>query len=583
MTPKIVVLPVDVADRIAAGEVVERPASVVKELVENALDAACSRVTVEIADAGRRLIRVTDDGEGMLPADAALAFQRHATSKIRTEEDLCRIRTLGFRGEALPSIAAVSKARLITMVEGAPCGIEVRLEGGSLKEQRDVAAAPGTMVEAADLFYNTPARKKFLKSPATEFGHICQMVQRQALAFPAVHFRLSHNGAVVAEYSPARSLRDRVQQVYGLALVDACVQARGEEGSLRLDCLCARPLATGVSRTPQEIFVNGRGVKSPIISHAVYEGYGTYLAKGHHPRFVLFLSMDPRCVDANVHPAKREVRFVNQEQVHGLVRASIKAAVQSDSPDADRTSVRVGWSHSFEPKEPHAGRPSTYPEGPDGVARAEERTHAADPVQAYLTALGQEVRAMGQIADRYILAQVGEELQIVDQHTAHERVLFERLRARFEEGAVPSQQTLLPQTVELPAHAAVLLQAHDADLARFGFEVEGFGGGAFLIRAVPGLLEGADPAAVLRALVEDWESELATLAADERYAMGLASIACHSAVRSGRKLEGPEMRRLLEDWHEAGLPSTCPHGRRIAMRLTIEELDRIFGRQGWEK
>ena len=580
MRPKIIVLPVEVSNRIAAGEVVERPASVVKELVENALDAGCGRVSVEIEEAGRRLIRVTDDGEGMSPAEARLAFLRHATSKIRNEADLFTIRTMGFRGEALPSIAAVSRVRLVTVPVGASWGTEIRFDGGSLKEEREAAAAPGTIVEVADLFYNTPARKKFLKSPATELGHICQVVQREALAFPAIHFRLLHNGASVADYPAVRSLRERAQQVYGEAFVTASLDAAAEAGGLRLEGLCCRPLETTVARTPQDIFVNLRWVKSPSVAHAVYEGYGTYLAKGRHPRFVIALSVDPLHVDVNVHPTKREVRFSDQERVHELVRSCIRSVVGTDSVPLRSPVVPERASSATEgdreASEVSSGASRTGREYP--LTRAEV---VADTTQTYLPAVGQEVRPLGQLAERYIIAQAGEELQIVDQHTAHERVLFEHLCAQFDTGPIPSQQSLLTQTVELAAGAAVWVRAHLGDLERLGFEVEEFGHGAFLVRALPALAGTADPESLLQAVVEDWEERGSTPSLKERYHGVLASMACHSAVRAGRKLELQEMRRLLEDWRDAGCPATCPHGRRIAMRLTIEELDRIFGRQGW--
>jgi DNA mismatch repair protein MutL len=563
MTSRIAVLPDDVANRIAAGEVVDRPASVVKELVENAIDAGCTRVAVDVEQAGGRLIRVADDGGGMTPEEAALAFRRHATSKIRTEADLQTIGTLGFRGEALPSIAAVSKVRVVTLAAGAAVGAEIRIDGGALVKRRESAAAPGTTIEVADLFYNTPARKKFLKSPATEFGHICQALQRQALAFPAIHFRLSHNGNAVADYPAVRSLRERIQQVYGEDLVDACVEVDEKAGELHLEGLCCRPLATTISRTPQDLFVNRRWVKNSTVVHALYEGYGTYLAKGHHPRFVLALGVDPRHVDVNVHPTKREVRFSDQERVHEWVRSHIQAVVGPASAPS-----RIAVEYPL----PSPGTVDPRPSFIEG---------AAEPAQPYLPSVGLEVRPMGQIADRYLLAQVGEELQIVDQHTAHERVLFARLAAQVEAGAIASQGVLLPQTVELSAGEAVSVRAHLDDLRRLGFEVEEFGQGTFVVRAMPALVDQGDPRALLRSLVEDWEERASTPSAKERYNSILATIACHSAVRAGRRLESAEMRRLLEDWRDAGFPSTCPHGRRIAMRLTIEELDRIFGRLGW--
>lgn len=563
MTSAIAVLPGDVVNRIAAGEVVERPASVVKELVENAIDAGCARVSVDVEQAGRRLVRVADDGGGMASGEAALAFHRHATSKIRTEADLFTIRTMGFRGEALPSIAAVSKVRVITVAAGAAVGTEIRLEGGALVKQRDIAAAQGTTIEVADLFYNTPARKKFLKSPATEFGHICQAVQRQALAFPAIHFRLSHDGNAVSDYPAVRSLRERVQQVYGEALVDACAEVDEKDGAFRLEGIACRPLAATMSRMPQDLFVNRRWVKSASIAHAVYEGYGTYLAKGRHPRFVLALTVDSRHVDVNVHPTKREVRFSDQERVHEWVRSRIQAVMGPASAPS-----RMTADYPL----PVAG---TYNPPPSFVETA------AEPAQPYLPSVDLEVRPMGQIAGRYLLAQIGDEVQIVDQHTAHERVLFARLTAQLEAGSIASQHALLPQTVELSAGEAVTVRAHLEDLRRLGFEIEEFGQGTVVVRAMPALVAQGDPQALLRSLVEDWEERASTSSVQERYNAVLATMACHSAVRAGRRLEQAEMRKLLEDWRDAGFPGTCPHGRRIAMRLTIEELDRIFGRLGW--
>ncbi len=587
MTSRIAVLPGDVINKIAAGEVVERPASVVKELVENAIDAGATRVSVDVEQAGRRAVRVTDDGQGMTPEEAALAFQRHATSKIRTEADLFTIQSMGFRGEALPSIAAVSKVRLVTVAAGASVGAEIRLEGGALHQQRETAAAPGTTVEVTDLFYNTPARQKFLKSPATEFGHVCQVVQRQALAFPDIHFRLTHNGHAVADYPVVPTLRDRVQQVYGAELVDASVGLREEAGRFRLEGLCARPLETALTRTPQDLFVNRRWVKNATIVHAVYEGYGTYLARGHQPRFVLSLWVDPRQVDVNVHPTKREVRFADQEQVHEWVRSRIQASVTPASV-ASRATVVSSWGAPGSSDRPvardgtrdvpeYAGLASDVP-----AERQPRPAGVAEPRQAYLPAVAQEeVRPLGQIASRYLVAQVGDEIQIVDQHTAHERVLFERLQRQFEAGQIASQRALLPQVVELSAAEAVSVRAHLEDLGRLGFEVEEFGQGSFVVRALPALFGQGDPQTLLRALVEDWDAWPSTPSMQERYNSVLASVACHSAVRAGRVLEVPEIRKLLEDWRVAGLPSTCPHGRRIAMRLTIEELDRIFGRLGW--
>ena len=396
------------------------------------------------------------------------------------------------------------------------------------------------------------------------------------------------------EFPPARSARERIQQIYGLSLVERCVDVADGDEELRLEGVSSRPLDSGVSRIPQEILVNKRWVKCPALSHAVYEAYGTYLAKGKHPRFVLHLTINPRALDMNVHPAKREVRFSNQESLHEAVRRRIRDAISAQKSVS--VSNIAGFStgnevprfserplHPPTPSLPgqtlSPGHPPTEPETilgfEDGVAEA---------VQPYLPAVETGVHALGQIAERYLVAQVGGELQIVDQHTAHERVLFERLTAAFSQGNLASQQSLLPPRIEVSASVAVTIRQHTEDLERLGFDVEDFGGGTFLLRALPALLVQSNltnPETMFLAVIEDAENDVATGAFKDRFQAALASMACHSAVRSGRRMESAEIRQLLQDWREAGLPSTCPHGRRIAMRLTIEELDRIFGRQGW--
>src|SRR5207245_3372975 len=399
---------------------------------------------------------------------------------IRTEADLSTIQSMGFRGEALPSIAAVSKVRLVTVAAGSRVGMWGRVERGALLAQRETAAAPGTTVEVMDLFYNTPARKKFLKSPATEFGHVCQAVQRQALAFPKIHFRLTHNGHVVADYPAVPTLRDRVQQVYGAQLVDTCVDLQEEAGRLRLEGLCTRPLETAHTKTPQDLFVNRRWVKNAAIVHALYEGYGTYLARGRQPRFVLSLWVDPRQVDVNVHPTKREVRFADQEQVHEWVRSRIQASVTPASVSS-RETVVSSWAlpgNSDRPVARDGTRDVPEYAGLASDVRAERQPRlagVAEPRQAYLPAVArEEVRPLGQIASRYLVAQVGDEIPTVRQHTSHERVLFERLQRQLEAGQIASQHALLPQVVELSAAEAVSVRAHLEDLGRLGFEVEEF-------------------------------------------------------------------------------------------------------------
>ncbi len=575
---KIRILPGDVVSRIAAGEVVERPAAVVKELLDNSLDAGSTRIVVEIAEGGRRLIRVIDDGEGMTPADAALAFQRHATSKLRSEHELFTIRTLGFRGEALPSIASVSKVRLVTACRHEPAGACLVLTGGALAKSEETAAAPGTQIEVEELFFNTPARKKFLKTTATEFSHICQVVQQAALAWPGTRFRLTHNGQEVVDYPPASSRRDRMLQVYGARFVDQVAAVSGERAGIRLEGAVIQPMHARGGRTPQELFVNGRAVKNASVAHAVYDAYGTYLAKGQHPQFVLFLDVDPDRVDVNVHPTKREVRFADQDAVFHTVRQAVRTAIGAETGPAQAPREFAGGLPSFATPSPAvaASQPSfLYTRPGEAVSGA---SVAGEPVQTAFGGAERDIVPLGQLSWTYLVAQVGAELHVIDQHTAHERVLFERLcRARLGE-AVPSQPLLIPETIDVPAQSAELLARHVADLEQAGLKIEPFGARTFVIRAVPALLKPLDYAALVLDVVDDLSQWNQASPLETRLRSVMASLACHGAVRAGRAMELPEIKRLIHDWVEEGLPATCPHGRRVALRLPEEELARIFGR-----
>lgn len=569
---KIVVLPGAIVSRIAAGEVVERPAAVVRELIDNSLDAGSTRISVEVEDGGLRLIRVTDDGEGMSRADAPAAFQRHATSKVRSEEDLLAIATLGFRGEALPSIAAISKIHLVTACQHEPVGTELRMAGGTIAKIVEKAAASGTRIEVSDLFYNTPARRKFLKTPMTEFSHISQSVQQAALAWPHIQVRLAHNGQEVLEYAAVSTRQDRVLQVYGARFLERVVPIRWERPGLSVEGFVLDPVQARASRTPQDLFVNRRAIKNATVSHAVYDAYGSLIPKGHHPVFVLFLDLDPHRVDVNVHPAKREVRFADQDMIHQAVRQAIRDAL------AKRTEVQGPGRLTGAPSESRGTAPQPEQLQVGEVHETAQPLTAREAMQAYRTRSGWEVTPLGQIGRTFLVAQVESELQVIDQHTAHERVLFERLQRTWAGQTIASQQLLIPEPVDLPPHGALLLQRHLSDLAKLGLEIEPFGRTSFLIRAIPALLGPLDYPALVQDLLEDlaqWES---VPSLEERVRPVLASLACHGAVRAGRVLELPEIKRLIEDWIAEGLPMTCPHGRRVALRLSAVELNRIFGR-----
>ena len=584
---KIQVLPGEVVSRIAAGEVVERPAAVVKELIDNSLDAGSTRITIEVTDGGRRMIKVTDDGEGMGQADALLAFQRHATSKLRSEEDLLGIRTLGFRGEALPSIASVSKVRMVTACRHEPVGTRMLVTGGTITKTEEAAAAPGTQIEVTDLFFNTPARRKFLKATTTEFSHLCQIVQQAALAWPRTQFRLRHNGQDVLEYSPVSSLRDRVLQIYGARFLKDIIAVREERPGFLLEGFTVNPVRTRAGRSPQDLFVNRRPVKNATVAHAVYDGYGGHLSKGQHPVFVLFLAVDPDRVDVNVHPTKREVRFADQDMIHQSVRQVIRGALRGRSEElgmripADSRGEwpRPGSTAAGEP--PHDSmRPAAQQTMAHDTGRDDRPTAmaAGEPTQTYLIGPGCEVIPMGQIGRTFLVAQVGSELHVIDQHTAHERVLYERLWRAWQARGVQSQPLLIPEPVDLPPHGATILEEHLADLATLGLELESFGAYSFVIRAVPALLGQFDYSTLVQDLVEDLAQWNAASSLETRVRPVLASLACHGAVRAGRALDPSESKRLIEDWVEESLPMTCPHGRRVALRLPAEELARIFGR-----
>lgn len=588
LTPgKIRVLPEDVVGRIAAGEIVERPAAVVKELIENSLDAGSTTITVEVSEGGRTSIKVIDDGEGMSAADVPLAFERHATSKLQTEADLWGIRTMGFRGEALASIAAVAKVGLLTARHGEQTGTRFEAAGGMRTRLEEAASPVGTQIEIADLFFNTPARKKFLKTTGTEFSHICQVVQQTALSWPTIHFRLSHNGQSVLNYPSAASVPDRMRQVYGPRLLNQMVMVDEEGSGIRVHGVVVQAMHARAGRSPQELFVNRRSVRNATVSHAVYDGYGGAIAKGCHPLFVLFLETDPGRVDVNVHPTKREVRFVDQESVHQTVRRAVRSALSSSASGLPAITVGMPAVQFMPPVEQAGNRERRGPvhpseEGTTATSQYSANDQPNDFVQEtlspYLVRPSADITPLGQMARTFLIAQVGEELHVIDQHTAHERVLFERLWRMGSSRTPASQCLLIPQPLELPPHAVAVLKELIPDLASLGFEIEPFGSGTFVVRAVPALIAVGNVHSLLQDVLDDLGECRFSMAVDERLRPVVASLACHAAIRAGRPMALPEIKTLVEDWVGEGLPTTCPHGRRIALRLPVEELEKIFGR-----
>ncbi len=591
----IQVLPESVASQIAAGEIVERPASVVKELLDNSLDAGSTVITVDILDGGKKLIRVSDDGEGMSRADALLACRRFATSKLRHQRDLSGIATYGFRGEALPSIAAVSRFRMLTARHHALSGTSVVIEGGDALPVEERGAPPGTRIEVEALFFNTPARQKFLKTTTTECAHIAHMVQQAALANVPAHFRLTHNDHLVFDYPKAVALEDRLLQVYGIKVMDMMLPIHYETSTVRVRGMAVNPYHVRTGRMPQEIFVNRRAVKNSTIAHAIYESYGSFLPKGRHPVFSIMVEIDADEVDINVHPSKREVKFRNPDLVHRAVKEAIRLPLQhkvtplaspSSSPLCEAVGggtteqapprrdgtvgealiTRSAWSVPSDERGATAGVQA----GHGVAARVQESTSLYESAPA--------VQILGQIHATYIVAQVGDALHVLDQHTIHERVLFERLWRAWEERHIQTQPLLIPEPVDLSPSVAAKFEAVLPELAALGLELERLGPSAFVIRSVPALVGQVDYGALLDDIVEDVSEWRSVDSLDKRIRPVLASMACQSAVRAGRPMEEPEMQQVVQDWLREGVPMTCPHGRRISLQFGSEELHRMFRR-----
>lgn len=590
VTGKIQVLPEDVSCRIAAGEVVERPASVVKELIDNSLDAASSLITIEVEEGGRRLIRVTDNGTGMNRDDAQLACQRFATSKLQTEHDLFSLSTLGFRGEALPSIASVSRFRLKTVSSESLVGTDTNSEGGTVWDIQDYAGVPGTQVEIRNLFFNTPGRLKFLKTVSTEFSKISYIVQQAATIHPQIHFRLLHHNHKVLDYPAVSTFQDRVIQIYGATFLDRFLTLNQATGPFQLTGFTVSPHHAKGSRTPQEIFVNGRPIKNTTITHAIYEGYKSFLPKGKHPQFIVCIQLDPRTLDINVHPTKRDVRFSHPEVLHSGILHAIKQIFFSGSSFAINPQDAVPEERAAPPPIPTA-KPTAQSlvVAPASVSQFSPEignrhaTHlsifAQEPVATYpVQAQEFHVFPLGQIHQTYLLGQINQDFYIVDQHTAHERVIFERLLQSWSQKDVSQQGLLIPEPIELLPHQGALLDEWLPVLSQAGLEIDRFGPTSYVVRAIPAILGSVTVGPLVLELLDELSEWKSTDSLEALIRPILASMACQSAVQAGRTMTLPEISTLLQDWAKENFPMTCPHGRRVAIRHSLDELNTLFAR-----
>lgn len=607
---RVRLLPPEVADKIAAGEVVERPASVVKELIENSLDAGARQIRIELEDAGIGLIAVVDDGEGMTADDAVRAFARHATSKVTCVDDLFRIMTLGFRGEALASIAAVSTTTLTTRRAGDLGGTQVLVRGGTVVEVRAVGAPAGTRVEVVDLFGNTPARRKFLKAPATEVGHASELVTRTAVAFPHVGFLLRHGPRTLLDYPAVVDAAERVAQVYGRERAAAMLPFHGRAAIGTIHGWLSGSHLTLPSARQIFTYVNGRYVRDKLVSHALVAGYSTLLMHGRYPAAVVFIDVSPEEVDVNVHPAKSEVRFRRGGAVHDLITRSVMERLRAHTPPAsagappappssveDAANQLTISLQSPRPNAPlrivpmtpptgdaplHTSTPLPAPRTTDVAAPFARPTAFTSPATHHATTTPAgffaSLRVIGQVFEGYLVCESGESLLVIDQHAAHERVTFERLRHAYADGGVARQRLLVPTVVDVGAQAAPLLADRLVDLENLGFELEPFGGSSFAVRAVPALLGDGDPATLVRDLAEELTEVGRSRRLTEAAESVLARLACHSAVRVGQSLSPDQIRALLTAMDHVDFAGNCPHGRPAYITLPRSDLERLFKR-----
>jgi len=575
------VLPPEIASQIAAGEVVERPASVIKELLENALDAGARSIMINILDAGRGLMEVEDDGCGIPAPQLELALARHATSKLNQASDLFSISTLGFRGEALASIGSVSRLTIVSRTRDVEVGARLQVEAGISGALEAVATPPGTLVRVEDLFFNVPARLKFLKSDTTERRAVDTLVTRYAMAYPDVRFKLMEGKAPKLQTSGDGDQRAILAALYGVDVARQMLEVLAEEDGIKLKGFISPTSITRSNRREIIFFINGRWVQDTPLTTALNNAYHTLLMVARYPMAALFMEVDPADVDVNVHPAKAEVRFRNQDRIFSFVQRAARRALLAYAP-VPSLSPQVLWGSSS--PQARAIDPTW------NFSQADSSSHSDSPVNngeqdknnSPLSLPGYEVpilRLVGQIGSTYLVAEGPDGLYLIDQHAAHERVLFEKLMAQHEKKNIPSQTLMTPVTVQLTPAQASLIQEQLPILAHFGFHVEPFGPGTFQVRALPVLFANGDPAAALRAIVEDFEEDESPL--QNEIEARLAGRVCKRlAVKAGQGLSPEEQRSLLNDLEVCNSPRTCPHGRPTMIHLPVDMLERQFGRKG---
>ena len=587
----IQILPENITNKIAAGEVIERPASVVKELVENSLDAGAGKVEVELKKGGTKLIRVVDDGQGMSREDLSLAFVSHATSKLEDEDDLFSVSTMGFRGEALSSIGAVSRAKITSRTRDSDEGHSIEVEGGVIGQVQAAGAPPGTQVEVRDLFYNVPVRRKFLKTTATEMAHISETLTRLALARPDVRFMLRHNDREVFNLPAADDRAQRIAEFFGGEIADELIPFERELDDLTVEGYLCPPSVDRSNTKMQYTYVNGRYVRDRSLTHAIMEAYRGLMMSRRKPVCFLFLRVPPGEVDVNVHPTKIEVKFRKVGQVHNQLLGAMKDALReakltpqpslSDGAeggadgDSEGESVRQavwdyfgsgGGEDGESAKRGGRGRSGAAPARPVNVPREE----GEGPLPS-----GRAV----QVLDSYIVQETGEGLEVIDQHALHERLLYNRLKQRLDEGALDRQQLLVPELIELPKDEFYAIMDLQDELAQFGISMDAFGDSTVIIRSYPQVLDNFDAEGFVREVLDEFEDVDPAGGAEECLERLLKVTACKGAVKADQRLSSDQLKRLLEQKVQQDEVDTCPHGRPTTILLSHRELEKQFKRR----
>jgi DNA mismatch repair protein MutL len=601
MSVKVRILPEQLANKISAGEVVERPASVVKELVENSLDAGATEILIEIEDGGKRLIRVGDNGCGMSKEDALLSLERHATSKISTDSDLFCLDTLGFRGEAIPSIASVSRLSLASREKESLEGVDVYAEGGKIIEVKACGMPVGTAISVRNLFFNTPARLKFMRSRETESGHINEILHRLALSRPDVRFSYSADAKPVFNLLSG-DITVRVKELLSNAIAREMYAVETEENGVALTGLLGAPSVSRSTAASIYTYINGRYVRDRVVQHAILQAYRNVLERGRYPALVLFIGISPEEVDVNVHPTKHEVRFREQSKVHQTITGAIETLLRktpwlegsgqitrvpaTQTPYSAHSSAKVAevrdallrYSSTTMPTQnPGAAARNLFSHLPDH-AEINTPSDCSSPDVSPHRGFFSSLQVIGQFKAAYILCQDGADLVMIDQHAAHERVVFEELRCSFAKAAVQGQRLLFPETVELMPSEAAALKEQGEMLGKLGFELEHFGGGTWLLNGVPQPLADHDYLRALKDILEELAAVGSSRLMAEKIDDILATIACHSVVRGEWRLSGDEIQQLFKRMDSTDFSAHCPHGRPVVARIPLRDIEKLFKR-----